>query len=587
MAEMTIQDQDLVNIQQDKDSALTYQGRRRPDWNDNYILYRDRIITNRLTQRQTINIPLMKYGLNTILKDNDDIPMLYFQNLDNMQEKEILFNEYWKKVADDNKLVVRDRIDKKQAILYGRTFKKLNITNGKFTFEIIDPQSILVERHVDPADLDTARCILHTKIFKTLREITENPLYDKKEIARMKSYFAEESTKEESEDTFNAVKESSQRLVDMGLSDALDPLVGTTYIELNEVYRKEFNEETNEECIVLYVISVTEGGTFKLFKKPLHKVIGKTKDDFWYDHFPLTSWSPDPESTDFWSDSPADILRQPNKVLNSWTSQLVENRTLKNFNMHYYDASNANFVPQTFTPDAWAWLPIPGKPDDIVKDVTVGDLSDSLEELQFIISVAEKAVAASSAQTGAVEQRQVTLGEVQLALANAQERTKSMGAYINEDWKDFGLKFIKMLEGADNLIDPVEVHKKGREGRKMYTKVIAPKDWVTKSGYSVDVRSKSDKQMEDENQLQKLNAAKTAMIGNQPLDEIYKRHMLEFAGLNAEEMKEVMDFEKQAQANLLLNGGMGGMGQPVMGQPAMQPAVQPAQPTPQPVTPAI
>ena len=119
-----IKDADLMKIDQDKKSALAYRERKHDDWTDNYTLYRDKIITNRLTQRQTINIPLMRYGLQTILKDIDEAPQLYFKNLDNNTQKEVFYNEYWNKMSEINKLEVRDRIDKKQSLLFGRTFKK-------------------------------------------------------------------------------------------------------------------------------------------------------------------------------------------------------------------------------------------------------------------------------------------------------------------------------------------------------------------------------------------------------------------------------------------------------------------------------
>ena len=216
--------------------------------------------------------------------------------------------------------------------------------------------------------------------------------------------------------------------------------------------------------------------------------------------------------------------------------------------MHYYDASNPNFVPQTFTPVSWGWYPLPGKPDDVVKDVVVGDLSESLDEMQFIIGIAEKAVAATSAQTGQIEQRQVTLGEVQLALANAQERTKSIAVYYTEAWLDFGRKYIKMLEAANSWIDPVTIYKKGREGKKTYSKEISPKSWLSKAGYGVEVKTKEDKQAQDVDVLQKLNAVRVAMSDNTPLQDIYNKHLLEFAGLNSDEMATVLEFEKQKPA---------------------------------------
>lgn len=310
---------------------------------------------------------------------------------------------------------------------------------------------------------------------------------------------------------------------------------------------------------------------FKLFKKPLREVIGETEEDYWNDHYPYSSWAVDPERVDFWSDAPADTLRQANKVSNAWISQLVENRTLRNFNMHYYDSTNSNFIPQTFNPVSWGWYPTPGNPNEIVKDVVVGDLSESLDEMQFIIGIAEKAIAASGSQTGQVEQKQVTLGEVKLALSNAQERTKSIAVYYTQAWLDFGYKYIKMLEAADHLLDSIVVHKKGREGRKTYSKEISPKTWYQKSGYSVEVKTKEDKQAGDVDILQKLNAVKMSMPNNQPLAEIYNKHLLEFAGLSSDEMQRVLDFEKQ---NPVMPGlGMDqSTGQPLPQTPALVPA---------------
>lgn len=238
-----IVDEDLRKIQQDKDSAMSFRERRHADWNDNYTLYRDRVITNRLTQRQTINVPLMKYGIGTVMKDIDEPPLLFFNSLGNDEQKEIFYNEYWKVTAEMNKLVIRDRIDKKQACLYGRTFKKLNIEDGKFTFEVIDPQDMLVERHVDPADMDSARCVIQTGIYRTLSDIEKHEDYDKSEVSKLKMYFAQDSATQETEEAFSHLVDRNKRLSQMGLQDAQDPIVGETYIELNEVYRKEYDSK--------------------------------------------------------------------------------------------------------------------------------------------------------------------------------------------------------------------------------------------------------------------------------------------------------------------------------------------------------
>lgn len=540
----TIMDADLVRIDAEKQSAYNYRERRHDDWADNYTLSRDKIITNRLTQRQTINIPLMKYGLATVLKDIDEPPMISFTNLSNNEDKEIMYNEYWKENARLNKLVIRDRASKKHLCLYGRSFKKLNICDGRFKFDVVLPEDMLVDRYVDPLDIDSARILIQINIFRTLSQITENEEYDKEAREKIKRAFDAETAKVESESNINRMMKQNDKLRTMGVKDIDDPVVGTTYIELNEVYRKEYDEKLEQEIIIVYVVATTDNGMFKLSKKPLHEIVGSTEENAWYDHYPYTTAAADPEADDFWSDAPADTLRQPNKVLNSFASSMVENRVLKNFNMHYYDSSNANFIPQTFVPGPFAWFPMPGDPHKMAKDVEVGDLSESLDEMQFLIGIAEKAVAATSVQTGELPASQVKLGQTELALSNAKDRTKSMLVPIQQEWEDFAQKYNWLMEAAYDKVDDLKTHRRGREGKMMYTKIIGPEDWYDKSGYIAEVKTREDKDSQDVAAIQKLQVAKEAMPNNVPLVEIYKKHLLDFAGLKSEEMKEVMDFER-------------------------------------------
>lgn len=559
-------DKDLEVLKIEKDSHIEWRKRRHPDWTDIYTLYRDKVITDRLTQRQTVNIPLMKYILNTILKNLDETPSLYFTSIDNKHQQEVYYNEYWKETARRTKVPIKDTIDKKQGCLFGRTFKKLNIEDGLVTMEIVDPQDMLVSRFVDPANLHSAPSIVQTGIFKPLREILENEDFSKTGREQLRNYYLQETGELDQDNTFELAQERAERMQAMGVTDVLDPVLGETYVELNEAFRYEPSVKVKGEVVIWrYVVASTARGLFKLDKQELHTMLGKTKDDFWFNHFPYATWGADPERTDFWCDGPADIVKQVNIVLNTWISQLVENRTLKNFNMHYYDSSNASFVPQTYEAEPWGWYPVPGKPDDVVRDVQIGSLDDSLEEIQFLISIAEKATASTASQTGSIEQRQVTLGEVQLALANAEQRIKSVEKYINDSWEDFGMLYAKVLEGANEDLDALEIHKRGRQGKKIYTKKIAPKDWLTKSGYTVAVRTMSDKQSEDLDAIQKFSVAMSAMPGNQPLIDLKNKKLLEFAGLTPEEVNNVLEFQKQ-QANMpTMSGAM--PAQPAM--PAM------------------
>lgn len=560
-----ITDADLLRIEQEEKSGIKYRERKHDDWTDNYTLSRDKVITNRLTQRQTVNIPLLKYVLNTLLKEMMDPPQLYFTNLSNDQQKEIFYNEYWKETFRLNKLVIRDHVDKKQNAIFGRTFKKLNIEKGKVKITLTDAQCMIVHRFVDPTDIDSAPSLIETDIYRTLSDILENDEYDKEARRQLEIYFSEETGRLESDRNFERASEKSDRLRNIGVEDADNPLLGETYIELHEVFRFEYSKEKEQKVIFRYVVAVTDAGMFKLHKEELCNIIGKTSDNFWYDHFPYTSWAGDPEATDFWSDGIADIIRPINKVLNVWISQLVENRTLQNFGMKYYDSTDKKFVPQTFSPTPFAHFPTPGDPNKIIKDVSVGNLSGALDEIIFLIGIAEKATAATSANSGTVEEKKVTLGEVEYALANAQKRIQIQQVFYTEDWKDLGLKYSKMLEAAGHMLSPLNIYKKGRLGKKVYKKELTLKDWEDEEGYGVEVKTVVDKQDEDINSLQKLNALKTEMMDNVPLLTIYRKKLMEFSGLTPDEISQVEEFEKQKSLQPVL---------PVEGM--MDPNAQPA-----------
>src|SRR4030042_496903 len=156
-----------IQIKTDKyrQGAFDFQQRRHSDWKENYELYRDKVITNRLTQRQTVNVPIMKETLMTVLGETDDAPDLFFKERSNDKQKEIYKNAYWEDHVDKDRLDLKDIVDKKQTHLHGRSFKKFNIAFGRITSTVEDPHDILIDRYCDPTDLNTAKSIEHIQIY--------------------------------------------------------------------------------------------------------------------------------------------------------------------------------------------------------------------------------------------------------------------------------------------------------------------------------------------------------------------------------------------------------------------------------------
>lgn len=564
---------ELDLLKNNKEDGYNFRERRHDDWLENYTLYRDKVTINRLTQRQSVNLPLMKQTIRTLLKDVDDMPVLYFENLDNDKESETFLNEYWKWTAEQNKMELQDIVDKRQVFLFGRSFDQWQIVDGAVKMTVQDPQDILVSRYTDPTNIHSSRFLIHTHIFKPLSTLENNPEYNQDEVKKLKTFYATEAGLIKAADNQKMLTEKNKKLGDIGVDDIDSPTLGETYVELSLhfVYRKE--DKDDEEQLYLYVEA---DDMAILSKKRLEEVIGTTKDNYWRNHFPYCSWADDVERQDFWSDSTADVVRTPNKVLNSWFSQEVERRTLSNFGMHYYNSSIEGFTPNTYNPIPWGWygVPVPQgqRIDDVLKKIDIPLNDGNLEAMTFLMQMLEKATGATSTQQGAENQRQITLGEVQLMLGEAKERVKGMSKFYTPAWKERGMMFLKLIEAGADKLDAVKVFKKGRNTTDIYEKEIGPNDWKTKNGYQVRVWSQEEKDAKDSEGLQKLNAVKSFMADNPKLDEIYKRKLLEFADLTYEDIGNVMDYERQkmdAAMNPMVNG--------MMAQPMNQPAPQPPQ----------
>ena len=566
MADEEIQEHpELEMLRLNKASGYNYRKRREPDWKENYTLYRDKVTVNRLTQRQSVNIPMMKTVVRSLLKDVDDIPVLQFQNLDNDKEAEVFQNEYWKLIGDPdhNNFELQDIVDKKQVFLFGRTFDQWQIKDGTIKMTIQDPQDILISRYTDPTDIHTSRFLIHTNIFVPLAVLEKDPDYDKEAIARIKLWAGSTEGVVKIADNESMAVEKAKKMEDMGMDDVMEPALGETWIELalHFVYREENGEDEQ-----LYLYTEAEDREV-LHKEKLEEVIGTTSDNFWRNHFPYCTWADDLERQDFWSDAIADIVRTPNKVLNSWFSQMVENRTLRNYNMNVYDSNLEDFNPQTYVPTPWGWYGVPGKPSEVYQQMQVNDLSESLDEMEFLIKMVEKATGAVATQQGAPVEKDITLGEVRLAWGEAQERIEGMSKFYTPAWKQRGTMFLKLIEAASDRLDVVKIYKKGRNTNEIFSREIGPKDWMTKAGYRVKVWNQDEKKAKDTETLQKLNALKAFMPFNPKVDEILKEKLTEFAGLTPEQTNEILEYERQ-QADMMTQPGM--LGQ-TPGQPGQQP----------------
>src|SRR3990167_9238717 len=326
MAEIKVENLELQMLLNNKETGYNYRERREEPWRENYQLYRDEVQINRLVQRQSVNLPLMKTTLRTLLKDIDDMPVIVFENLDNDKQAELFQNEYWKWTLEQNNAELQDIVDKKQNFFYGRSFDSWQVEDGRIIFDIEDSEDMLVDRFMNPYDLDSSRFLIHTHIFKPLSQLKNNSDYDQNEVKKLELFFASKLGIIKAKDNENSLQQKNKKLADRGVPDTEDPVLGETYVELTMYFKYRDKGDTwtdnkdkkkytlEEEQIVVYVEA--EDKTI-LMKKPQEKIIGTTQDHYWRNHFRYNTWGDDIDKQDFWTDGIADIVRVPNKVLNS------------------------------------------------------------------------------------------------------------------------------------------------------------------------------------------------------------------------------------------------------------------------------
>jgi hypothetical protein len=533
----------IETLQKNLLSDRYFRERRHPQWTDNYCLYRDTVIVNRLTQRQSVNVPLMKETIKTMLSRVDEPIDLTFEELDNDGQKELYLNALWDDVADKNHLELLDIVDKKQVFLYGRSFWKLNIVDGSFKLEVIDPQDVLVDRYVNPWDLESANHITHVGIYRTLAQVSMNPMYDGAAITKLKQFFATQAGLIKAGENSLIVADRNQRMQDMGVPDAENPIVGETYVELNETQIKVWHPD--EMKLVVHVV-VTANGTEILMDKPLRDILG-------VNFFTWTTWADDIERTDFWSDGIADIVRVPNQILNVYFSQLIENGVLRGYGMHFYDATaKEGWSPVGYTPSPFGFYPFPGPPDKVLKQVEIPALESHMQEMQMMRDMVGTATAATPTEAGGVQPDVKTLGALELMTQKAEERIKDLPKYARIHSSEMGDKFAKIVTSpmAAKLLNPLTLYKKGASGT-YYEKTIKPSALASKKGYKCKATQKSQQESDSLKEIQKLKIGATQFPTNVPLQRILSDRMLQWLDLTPEEKKEVQDYQAQNPQSML------------------------------------
>ncbi len=520
----------------DKESSKTFKERRLQQWNENYYLYRDKVLTNRLTQRQTVNIPIIREAVDTWISKIDETPDLTFESRGREasdEDQELIVNEMWQYFSDSEKLGQKDNLDKKIVGLQGRSFKFLYWKDNQVKLDIIDPYDIDIDPRVNPFDIDTASFVNHKHIYIPLRNVLANKSYDTAAKYQLKAYLDTKRGILAASNTDEEDQMRKERLETLGVSNFDEYRASDVMVEITRSYKMMWSDKDKRFVRHLIVIAMD---AVVLYCKPLEEAIGITR-------LPIPSWSSDPDINDYWNDGKADNVRTVNKVVNMYFSQDLENRAYRNFGMYFFNTKGGQFKPNAFEARPFGMYGVDGNPDEMIKQMNIQPLADTQNAIEYLKNMIQSSIAQTPTERGVQEKAGTTLGEVQLSLQQSQSRNQVVAKQYQQCWKDVGMIWYDLLNA--NARGVFKLYKKGGDG-KTYSKDIYPTDWQNPKGYDVKIEIKADKEANNDLEFKKLQYVKTSYINNPVAQQISKKKELEILGWTADEIQQVLDAEMQA-----------------------------------------
>jgi hypothetical protein len=224
---------------------------------------------------------------------------------------------------------------------------------------------------------------------------------------------------------------------------------------------------------------------------------------------------------------------------------MIENRTLKNFQMHWF-LPMQGYTPTTYTPGPGVMLPAPPGDDinKVIKPVEISGLDDTFEAINMLTQIVERGTGATAIEKGEPEGGQQTLGEIQILVGKAMERSISMAKFYRMALEELAIKWDAMMHA--NAPAVITLYKQGRSG-KTYMKKALKADWKSDEGYRPTIRSSSEQEQDSLKSIQKFTFLLQQFPQNAALRTIAQKRMLESVDLTPEELRMVEEGEKAAQ----------------------------------------
>jgi hypothetical protein len=203
---------------------------------------------------------------------------------------------------------------------------------------------------------------------------------------------------------------------------------------------------------------------------------------------------------------------------------------------------------------------LPAPPGDdinkVIKPVEISGLEDTLEAINIVTNIVERGTGATAIEKGQSEGGAQTLGEVQVLVGKAMERTTSMAKFYKRAWKEYAVKWCALMHANSDKYKSVKVSKANKNG-KIFEKTLWQADWKSELGYNPMVRSSSEQEAENTKGIQKFLFALSQFPTNLALKKIAQKRIMGMLDLTPEEIREVSESEKGVEKELAMQSVQG------------------------------
>jgi hypothetical protein len=175
--------------------------------------------------------------------------------------------------------------------------------------------------------------------------------------------------------------------------------------------------------------------------------------------------------------------------------------------------------------------------------VEISGLDETLTAIDFVTQVVERGTGATAIEKGSGEQKEQTLGEVQILVGKAMDRIATITKFYRNSWYETSKKWDAMMQA--NNFKKIRLYKTGKSG-KIYEKVVYNSDWKSEAGYEPTVVSASEQEQEQAKTMQKFLFVQAQFPNNQALRKIAQKRELKLLDLSPDELKMVEDAQLEA-----------------------------------------